>query len=113
MFIERAAFHQVNPTGDAYVKGQIAIEGEFTISEWEGIRELFIACGLLQNLRKGRRLSEIIPSQREILDAFRDEELHSLAKKYPGFNWSGKTNESKPPPPKPKAWPQKLLEDKK
>lgn len=89
MYIERAAFHQINPTGDAYVKGQIAIEGEFTATEWERIRELFIAAGLLQTVGHGKRYSDIIPSRREIVDAFRDNKLGELAKKYPGFNWKG------------------------
>ena len=134
MFIERAAFHQVNPTGDPYVVGEIAVRGEFTPQEWSLLREAFIALGLLQNLRKGVRYSEVIPSRREILDAFRDNKLGELARKYPGFNWRGgatSTCYSKcdgdhgepkckdphcwlgEPPPRPKAWPQLLLEDQK
>ena len=86
MYIERAGFHQINPTGDAYIVGQIAIEGEFTVQEWNKLREVFIALGIFQ-MRTGKKYSECIPSHREILDAFRDNKLDELAKKYPGFNW--------------------------
>jgi hypothetical protein len=76
----------MNPRGDPYVKGQIAIEGEFTRAEWEKIREMFIAMGLLQ-LKRGHRLSTIFPSRQEILEAYRDNKLRELAEKYPGFNY--------------------------
>jgi hypothetical protein len=107
MYIERAAFHQMNPTGDPYVQGQIAIEGEFTPLEWSRIRELFIAAGLLQNLRCGVKLSSVMPSRREILDAFRDNKLDKLKEKYPDFTWHGPEARGVPPLI---SW---LLEDRK
>jgi len=85
VFIESAAFCQTNSTSDPYVKGQIAIEGEFWPAEWEAIREAFIAMGLIQVTRLGQKPSQMLPSRAECLDAFREgpDAIKKLEEKYP------------------------------
>jgi hypothetical protein len=68
MFVTRCAFSPIG-ANDWIVKGQIAIEGEFTQGEWNLIKETFIALGLFQNYRGIPKPSELVPTRAECIDA--------------------------------------------
>lgn len=90
MYIRRSIFHEANPvSGDWIVKGQIAIDGEFTRDEWEQIKTNFIAMGLLQVSKGQKPLSKRVPSRNEVMAAIQDiasgrdpEAWNKLVEKY-------------------------------
>lgn len=68
MYVKRCAF---SPAGsvDWIIKGQIAIEGEFTQGEWNLIKETFIALGLFQVNTGTPPPSTLVPTRAECIDA--------------------------------------------
>jgi hypothetical protein len=86
MYIKRCAYTPIGST-DWIIKGQIAIEGEFTQAEWNTIKETLMAMGLMQMSRGLPPPSELVPTREECVTALMEDARgldgsNKLRKKY-------------------------------